>query len=141
MLVYIIEQPLTGGLIAEVTACSFVVYSELTPTMPELHSLTWNNSGRLEQVKMVEICVSKHKCEDLSLILGLPDSHLTPPVKQVPLSCCRAVFQRWLIWGSQPKDAYPINWKGLIAALKDVELESESKYLEKALRLRIGNLG
>ena len=109
--------------------------------MSELHSLTWNNSGRLEQVNVVETCVSKHKCEDLSRILGQPDSHLTPPVKQIPLSCCRAVFQRWLIWGSKPKEAYPINWKGLINALRDIELESDSKYLEKALHLRIWNMG
>ena len=139
MSVYTNEQPLTCGLIGGNN--SFVVYSELTPTMSELHSLTWNNSGRLEQVKVVETCVSKHKCEDLSRILGQPDSHLTPPVKQVPLSCCRAVFQRWLIWGSKPKEAYPINWKGLINALRDTELESDSKYLEKALHLRIWNMG
>jgi len=122
---------------------------EVVPTMPDLHSLTWNNSGKLEQLKVIEMCTSKHKCEDLGQILGQPESHLTPPVKRVPSSCCLAVFQRWLVcssihpvqvcpeWSSIPKNAYPITWRGVINVLKDAGLEDGAKLLEKALPLWI----
>jgi len=81
-------------------------FSEVVPTMPDLHSLTWNNSGKLEQLKVIEMCTSKHKCKDLSQILGQPESHLTPPVKRVPSSCCLAVFQRWLVCSSSRLQIY-----------------------------------
>ena len=110
--------------------------SELMPTMQDLHSLTWDNGGKLEQLKVIEMCSSKHKCEDLSRILGQPESHLSSSVKEVSSSCCQAMFQRWLVWGSMPKEAYPITWQGLVNMLKDTGLEDDAKQLEKALFMR-----
>ena len=102
--------------------------------MSELKLMTWHKKDKeMNEVRVIEECVQHNLCSKLQTMFGLGTSDITEYVKQNPEYCCQAVFQKWYIRGSNPKDAYPISWNSVVRVLKEVGLHDAAAQLHSAL--------
>ena len=111
-----------------------IIYAAERPEMRKLQLIKWNKGGEEKQVKI--ITDTAPHWVNLGTTFGISQAELDGFRTQNMLNqegCCRSVLQRWLQNGSQPRDAYPVTWRGLIKALRDTGLREIADQLETAL--------
>ena len=109
-------------------SCSFmhllhsmsIVYADEPPEMRELQLMKWRKGGQEKHLRIIANTAPRWK--ELGTTLGISPAELEGFERQRILNqeeCCRSVLQRWLENGSQPREAYPVTWRGLFEALRD----------------------
>ena len=106
--------------------------------MSELKLMTWQSkeSNEVNEVRVIKECVQHNLCSKLQSMFGLGTDDISEHAKQKPEYCCQAVFQKWYIRGSNPKEVYPISWKSVVKVLKELHLQEVSSQLHSALSWR-----
>lgn len=95
-----------------------------------------DQQGVVTKVQVIKECVEHNLCSKLQSRFGLASADITDFVRQNPEYCCQAVFQKWYVRGSNPKDAYPISWASVVKVLKEEGLQGVATDLWNILARR-----
>ena len=108
----------------------------VAPLPQHFQSLKWRDDSGQDKVYRFRQTFSP-QWKDLGKQFGFKNSQLTIFEKRKqgdPPLCLDEVLEYWLVNYSDPPEAYPVTWEGLVEALKDLDcVNREVKLLETAL--------